>query len=134
MAHSLSLAPRAAIAVGIGGLAGAGARWALVEVLPATDIWPWGVLAVNLAGCLVLGYLAAAAWSARAELPVSLGLGTGFCGSLTTFSALTVDVAQMARDSDWGYAAGYLTASVAGGLALAMIGAALRKTQMREAQ
>ncbi|MDE0236586.1 MAG: CrcB family protein [bacterium] len=130
----MPLAPRAAIAVGIGGLAGAGARWGLVEVLPATDIWPWGVLAVNLAGCLVLGYLVAAAWSAQAELPVSLGLGTGFCGSLTTFSALTVVVAQMARDSDWGYAAGYLTASVAGGLALAMIGAALRKNQMREAQ
>lgn len=92
------------------------------------------MLAVNLIGCLVLGYLAAAAWSARAELPITLGLGTGFCGSLTTFSALTVDVAQMARDSDWGYAAGYLAASVAGGLALAVIGAALRKTQMREAQ
>lgn len=134
MAHSLSLAPRAAIAVGIGGLAGAGARWALVEVLPATDIWPWGVLAVNLIGCLVLGYLAAAAWSARAELPITLGLGTGFCGSLTTFSALTVNVAQMARDSYWGYAAGYLAASVAGGVALVVVGAARRKTQMREAQ
>lgn len=92
------------------------------------------MLAVNLIGCLVLGYLAAAAWSARTELPITLGLGTGFCGSLTTFSALTVDVAQMARDSDWGYAAGYLAASVAGGLALAVIGAVLRKTQMREAQ
>ena len=134
MAHSLSLAPRAAIAVGIGGLAGAGTRWSRVENLPATDVWPWGVLAVNLAGCLLLGYLAAAAWSARAHLPVSLGLGTGFCGSLTTFSALTVDVAQMARDSDWGYAAGYLVASVAGGLALAIIGATLRKTQIRQAQ
>ena len=89
---------------------------------------------MNLVGCLVLGYLAAAAWSARAELPITLGLGTGFCGSLTTFSALTVDVAQMARDSDWGYAVGYLAASVAGGLALAVMGAALRKTQMRQAQ
>ncbi len=134
MAHSLPLAPRAAIAVGIGGLAGAGARWALVEVLPATDIWPWGVLAVNLIGCLVLGYLASAAWSARAELPITLGLGTGFCGSLTTFSALTVDVAQMARDDDWGFAAGYLAVSVLGGVALAVIGAALRKTQIRQAR
>ncbi len=134
MAHSLILAPRAAIAVGIGGLAGAGTRWALVEALPATDTWPWGVLAVNLIGCLVLGYLAAAAWSARAELPITLGLGTGFCGSLTTFSALTVDVAQMARASHWGYAAGYLAASVAGGMALAIVGAAVRKTQVRPAQ
>lgn len=134
MAHSLSLAPRAAIAVGIGGLAGAGTRWALVEALPATDIWPWGVLAVNLAGCLVLGYLAAAAWSARAELPMTLGLGTGFCGSLTTFSALTVDVANMARDGDWGFAAGYLAVSVLGGVALAVVGTALRQTQVRQAQ
>ena len=128
------MTPQAAVAVGLGGLAGAGARWGLVEILPATDVWPWGVLAVNLAGCLVLGYVAAASWSARAQLPMGLGLGTGFCGSLTTFSALTVDVAEMARDSDWGFAAGYLAVSVAGGVALALAGSALRATQMRRAQ
>ena len=121
------------MAVGVGGLAGAGTRWALVEALPAVGGWSWGVLAVNLAGCLLLGYLAAAAWSDRAHLPVRLGLGAGFCGSLTTFSALTVDVADMARDGDWGYAAGYLAASVAGGVVLAVGGAALRKTQIEEA-
>lgn len=92
------------------------------------------MLAVNLAGCLLLGYVAAAAWSARAQLPVSLGLGTGFCGSLTTFSALTVDVAGMARDGDWGFAVGYLAVSVAGGVALALVGAAVRRSQMKEAQ
>ena len=125
------MTPKAAVAVGVGGLAGAGARWALVEVLPATDVWPWGVLAVNLAGCWLLGNLAAAAWSVRAHLPMSLGLGTGFCGSLTTFSALTVDVAEMARDGDWGFAAGYLAVSVSGGVALALVGAALRTTHWR---
>lgn len=130
----MSLTPKAAAAVGIGGLAGAGARWGLVEILPSTDDWPWGVLAVNLFGCLLLGYLATAAWSARAHLPLSLGMGTGFCGSLTTFSALTVDVAEMARDGDWGYAAGYLAVSVAGGVALALVGAALRTIQVKEAQ
>ncbi|WP_420435227.1 fluoride efflux transporter FluC [Candidatus Poriferisocius sp.] len=129
----MSLAPRAAIAVGLGGLAGAGGRWGLVEVLPASDTWPWGVLAVNLAGCLLLGYVAAAAWSARAQLPVSLGLSTGFCGSLTTFSALTVDVAEMARNGDWGFAASYLAVSVAGGVALALVGAALRTAWRRAA-
>ena len=130
----MSLAPRAAIAVGIGGLVGASTRWALVEALPASDVWPWGVLAVNLAGCLLLGYLAAAAWSVRAQLPITLGIGTGFCGSLTTFSALTVDVAQMARDSDWSDAAGYLAVSVLGGVALAVAGAAIRRTHTRQAQ
>ena len=122
------------MAVGLGGLAGAGARWGLVEVLPATDVWPWGVLAVNLAGCLLLGYLAAAVWSDRAHLPVSLGLGTGFCGSLTTFSALTVDVAEMARDGSWGFAASYLAVSVLGGVALAVIGAGMRSTRAKAAQ
>jgi len=130
----LSLTPQAAVAVGLGGLAGAGARWGLVEALPATDVWPWGVLAVNLFGCLLLGYLAAAAWSARANLPLSLGLGTGFCGSLTTFSALIVDVAEMTRDGDWEYAAGYLAVSVLGGVALALVGAAMRSTKTKAAQ
>ena len=133
MAHSLSLAPQAAIAVGIGGLAGAGTRWALVEALPAAAAWPWGVLAVNLFGCLLLGYVAAAAWSARVQLPVSLGIGTGFCGSLTTFSALTVDAAEMARDGSWGYAAGYLAVSVLGGVALVLVGSALRSTKTQGA-
>lgn len=109
-------------------------RWGLVEALPATNVWPWGVLTVNLFGCLVLGYLAAAAWSARAQLPVNLGLGTGFCGSLTTFSALTVDVAEMARNGSWGYAVSYLAVSVAGGAALALVGAAVRTTQTRQTQ
>ena len=104
----------------------------MVEALPAEGGWPWGVLAVNLAGCLLLGYVAAAAWSARADLPMRLGLGTGFCGSLTTFSALTVDVADMARNSNWGNAASYLAVSVAGGVALAVIGAALRTIRTAE--
>ena len=129
----MSPALRGAIAVGIGGLAGAGTRWALVEALPAAA-WPGGVLTVNLFGCLLLGYLAAAAWSARAQLPVSLGIGTGFCGSLTTFSALTVDVAEMARDGSWGYAAGYMAVSVLGGVALAVVGASLRPTKAPVAQ
>ena len=105
----------------------------MVETLPAEGSWPWGVLAVNLAGCLLLGYVAAAAWSARAGLTMRLGLGTGFCGSLTTFSALTVDVADMARDSNWEHAASYLAVSVAGGVALAVVGAALRTLRTAEA-
>ena len=89
---------------------------------------------MNLAGCLLLGYVAAAAWAARAELPVTLGLGTGFCGSLTTFSAITVDVAEMARDGDWGFAAGYLAVTILGGVALALVGAAMRSTKTKAAQ
>ncbi len=122
------------VTVGIGGLAGAATRWALAETSPIIESWPWGVLAVNLAGCLILGYVAAAAWSARADLPVRLGLGTGFCGSLTTFSALTVDGAEMARNHHWGDAAGYLAVSVVGGVALAVIGAGLRTTRHRAAR
>ena len=36
--HSLPVAPQTAVAVGIGGLAGSGPRWGLIEVLPATDV------------------------------------------------------------------------------------------------
>ena len=70
-----------------------------------------------------------------------LGGHVGVAGSrgglqldVTTFSALTVDVADMARDGDWGFAVGYLAASVAGGVALALVGAALRTVQLKEAQ
>jgi CrcB protein len=46
-------------------------------------------------------------------------LGTGFCGALTTFSALQVETLTLAQDGHTGVALIYASASLAAGMALA---------------
>ncbi len=100
-----------AVLVALGGAAGAGVRWIMVEVGPETA-FPWAVLFVNLVGCTLLGALVGRGVHHGARLLV----GTGFCGGLTTFSTLTVEVASMLRDDRAVVACTYLAVSVLAGL------------------
>ena len=61
--------------------------------------FPWATLIANLAGCLILG--AVLFWQRQSLGPrrLLLGIGTGFCGSLTTFSTFAVEVASRLRSS-----------------------------------
>ena len=70
--------------VAIGAATGAPIRFVSGRVLDGR--LPWGTLAVNLTGSLLLGVLAGAGASAQA---MAL-LGTGFCGGLTTYSSFAV--------------------------------------------
>lgn len=100
--------------VGLGGAAGTLARFLLGEALP----WAGSVstLAINTAGSLLLGFLVAALAGRAPDL--QLLLGTGLCGGFTTYSALAVGVAELARaGSAWGAAALALGTLVAAGLA-----------------
>lgn len=84
--------------VAIGGACGALARHGLT--MGARQMWgesfPWGTLAVNLIGCLLLGMLAEASirwgtiptWQQR-------GAGIGFLGALTTFSTFGHDTFRL---------------------------------------
>jgi CrcB protein len=91
------------LAVFLGGCVGGLARSGI-----ATG--PGRTLAVNLAGCLLLGVIAVTV-SPRARLL----LGTGFCGALTTFGSVAVHVRQEG-------AFGYLALSLLGGVAAASVG------------
>lgn len=92
--------------------------------------WPWATLTVNLIGAFVLGWLTEA--TLRRDSPRGARLralaGTGFCGGLTTYSTLAVDVAQ-------GLAAQparmlvYLAASVVLGIAAAWVGVAAGRSR-----
>jgi CrcB protein len=52
-------------------------------------------------------------------------LGTGFLGAWTTFSGIAVPTDQLLRDGAVGSGVGYLTASLAGGVAAAYAGLVL---------
>jgi len=97
-------------AVFVGGVAGALARAGVVEVWPATaGHWPWATFAVNVAGAALLGWVVAGPRFHRV-------LGTGFCGALTTFSTLQLELLEMLDADRFGLALLYAVASVAAGL------------------
>lgn len=110
-----------------GGTAGVLARWALsAGLFRLLGGWlPWGTLAVNLGGCLLIGFIDAA--SAKRGFGGTHGrmlLMTGFCGAFTTFSALILELDALLRAAPL-RGGGYVLLSVAAGLALFRAGAVL---------
>ncbi len=113
--HALDRREMAAIFAG--GFLGAVARAELAQALPySTGAWPWATFAVNIVGAFLLGYLAT---RLQERLPLSAYrrplLGTGFCGGLTTFSTMQVELLKMLDAGDIGLALGYAAVSVAAG-------------------
>jgi CrcB protein len=81
-----------------------------------------GTATVNVAGSLVLG-LVLGAQDAPGWL-VAL-VGTGFCGTLTTFSTFGADVVRLVEERAVGRAAGYLAGTLVLGVAAAAAGYAV---------
>ena len=77
---------RAVLLVGVGGFAGAPARHAVSVALPTA--FPWGTLAVNVAGAFLLGVVVyGTAGPRRLPEAARLVVATGFLSSFTTYSA-----------------------------------------------
>ena len=84
-------------AIFVGGVAGALLRATLVELLPhGPASWPWPTLIANVLGAFALGYFIT---RLQERLPISAYrrplLGTGFCGALTTFSTMQLEIVRM---------------------------------------
>lgn len=119
-----TLVPLNFLAVGLGAMLGAWARW-LVSICWNVNSWPWGTLTVNLAGGYMVG-LVLAVISAHPEWPAWIRLGaiTGFMGGLTTFSTFSAETVAMLERGAYGSAFGYAAASLVGSLALTALGLA----------
>lgn len=110
------------LAVFAGGVVGALARVGLLEAWPPeTARWPWATFAVNVAGALVVGVLAVRFAHAARGVGFRL-LGSGFCGALTTFSTMQVELVRMLQADRLALAAGYAAASLAAGMAAVALG------------
>ena len=116
---TVGLDVRELLAVFAGGFAGAIARLALVEGMASDPgTWPWGTFVANIAGALALGYVAARLHERRPVPSVRLRLlGAGFCGALTTFSTMQLELLRMLDGGHHELALAYATVSIAGGVA-----------------
>lgn len=84
--------------------------------------FPYGTLAVNVAGSFVLGLVTALASSGSVTLVAASVLGNGFCGAVTTFSTVAVDLERMLAAGRFRRAVLDLVLTVAGGLAAGWLG------------
>ena len=114
-------------AVGAGGAVGALGRVGLEQAWPsAPGSWPWVTFSVNMVGAFLLGALMARLrWHGRLSIPTYRLLGTGFCGALTTFSTMQIELLAMLDRARYGLALGYVSASVLGGYAAVSVAAKL---------
>ncbi|MDR2257362.1 MAG: CrcB family protein [Arthrobacter sp.] len=90
--------------------------------LGALAAWPWPLLLVNVLGAFVLGYVHGALPAGSA---LSLAIGAGWCGGLTTFSTWAVLMAGALRERRWERALTVLLAHLVLGLGAAALGLAL---------
>ncbi|NNU79806.1 fluoride efflux transporter CrcB [Halovulum dunhuangense] len=112
--------------VALGGALGASLRY--LAVSQAARLmgpgFPWGTLAVNLAGCLLMGLIVGAIGARSALSPFLL---TGLLGGFTTFSAFSLDVLGLMERGEMGLAAIYVAGSVAGSILFCFAGYALAR-------
>lgn len=110
------------------GVLGALARVGLAEAVPhGSSEWPWATFAVNMAGAVLLGYTFARLRDHPEESLAHPFLTTGICGTLTTFSAIQLELFEMVEAGYLGLAAAYVTATLAAGYAFVRLGIALER-------
>jgi CrcB protein len=101
------------VGAGIGGVLRHGVNLGCVRVWGTA--FPWGTLAVNVVGSLLMGviagWLAFKGGTSWGE-PLRLFLTTGILGGFTTFSAFSLDAALLWQRGETGLALAYVLGSV----------------------
>lgn len=120
----LGLSAATIAAVFVGGTLGTVARYLLDAHHPlAPGAFPWVTLLVNLSGSLAIGFLVPITEHTAARFPLLRPLALiGFLGGWTTYSTLAVEATLLAKGGDVAVCLAYVIATVAGGLALVVLG------------
>ena len=104
--------------VAVGAVAGALLRWKTANTAVKYGVSvPHTTAAINVVGSFVLGAIAARAHSPHTKLLV----GTGFCGSFTTFSTFSVDVVNYLDAGKYGRALFHIGATNMGAVGAAAV-------------
>ena len=116
---------RTCLLIFIGAGVGANARYWLAAWMTARFgiLFPWGTLAVNTVGSLLIGVLVGLLPGGDAGgLHWRLFFAVGLLGGFTTFSTFSLETLQLVRQQAWGPALAYLGGSVILGLAACAAG------------
>ncbi|MGC4933737.1 fluoride efflux transporter FluC [Gordonia sp. DT30] len=132
----LHLQPVAVALVFVGGIVGTGLRYLIEELFPTHGIgWPWATFGINLSGAFLLGAVLEVlalsgpdnGWRRRMRVLV----GTGFCGSYTTYSSFALETTQLGHHGAVGLGIAYAAISVVAGIGCAWLGIAAAATALR---
>ena len=109
---------RVLTAVFFGGIVGALLRSGLVEIFGASgESWPWATFTANVLGAFLLGLFLTRIFRTLNVSPFAHPfVGAGFCGALTTFSALQLELLLMLEAGHLLLALAYSSTSIAAGL------------------
>jgi CrcB protein len=110
-----------------GGAVGAPSRY-LLDSYIQTNIegeFPWGTIAVNAIGSLLLGILTGLALEHGLNPTAKVVLGTGLCGAFTTFSTFSFETVRLAEEGATNAALRNVAANVVLGTVLAGVGLAV---------
>ncbi len=100
---------------------GAIARYFIQSLFDASLYRPYGTLIVNILGCFVLG-IVSEIYSTHSQSTLYQAISVGFCGSLTTFSSIMLELYFMLRAGAYVNAFIYIVTSVLLGVVSIWIG------------
>ncbi|MGE6752521.1 fluoride efflux transporter FluC [Rossellomorea sp. NPDC071047] len=106
--------------VGIGGALGSFCRWGISYLWTIQNGLPFATLTANLLGSFLLAYFYSRC-SYKYEKAYLL-IATGFLGSFTTFSTLSIELVTFLLLKQWGMLFLYMTITAFGGMLFAWLG------------
>ncbi|MCM3666962.1 fluoride efflux transporter CrcB [Mesobacillus subterraneus] len=110
--------------IGFAGFLGAILRYSIsLFLFHESAVFPFATLSVNLIGSFLLAWFITAIVK-RFSIPDHLkaAIGTGFIGSFTTFSTLSVETVTLIQNQDLFLAFVYVFISIVGGLMMSRLG------------
>lgn len=104
--------------IGFGSALGGMARYWCSGFVAARfgETFPWGTIAVNVIGSLIIGFFATVSGPDGRFLVPSTArqfVMLGLCGGYTTFSSFSLQTLNLVRDGEWLQATGNIALSVA---------------------
>lgn len=108
----------------LGAAVGAPARYLTDRAVQSRHdtVLPWGTLTVNIIGSALLGALTGLATRHHVPAAVTLLIGTGLCGALTTYSTFSYETLRLIETRAHLFAAFNAGVSLTAGFGAALLG------------
>ncbi|MBO0588833.1 CrcB family protein [Sporosarcina sp. E16_8] len=118
--------------IGLAGATGAIMRVLIGHAVPNVSGFPLSTLTINVIGTFLLCFIIAGAFrTLSAHKDVQDIVTTGFLGSFTTFSALSVETVLLVENNQFILAGLYVLCSIIGGIFAGSLGFQLGRKKVR---